>query len=656
MAGITRTRPPRRHWRSLTRRLTTEMALLAGVIGVSLVLTAAFVPAKAIENWVSDLFTVFSTPAEPLNPEIVVLTLTEDTLARFPYRSPVDRSFLAALLRQVDAAGARAIGFDILFDQPTEPDKDAALTAAFRAAKLPVVVAWADARAGLTDGQQSFLKAYAQPVATGLANLRKDDADGTVRDLLPPENGRPSLPAAVAAALGVAIPTGPVPIVYRRGPDPQAPAFTTYPAHLAAMLPAAWLRGKVVLVGSDLPQEDRHRTPLAAAFGNRAGTIPGVFIHAFALAQLLDGRTRPPWTPIEAAALTTALALAGHGIATLSLPVLAAAGLSAIALAVPWGGGFLLALAGGPVATPLAPCLALVLALGLSSTLAGRRQFREKRFIEGAFQRYVSSAVLAEIQADPSKLRLGGERRELTLVFTDIAGFTSLSERLPADQVAALLNQYLDGMSTIILAHQGTIDKYIGDAVVALFGAPVAHDDHPDRAVACALALDTFAFGFRNQHQAIGFGVTRIGVNSGPAVVGNFGGNARFDYTAIGDTVNTAARLEGLNKYLGTRIAVGGETVTRCQTHRFLPVADVVLKGKNIPISVFTPLPASDADNETYVGAYTQAYTRLRAGDPKANEDFAAAFACWPDDPLIQLHRHRLEQGERGSVMVMTDK
>ncbi len=639
---------------SKVRRVITELALLGAVVCFSLALPRFFVPVAAIENWISDLFAVFTTAPESQNQDVVVLTLTEDTLAQFPYRSPVDRAFLAELVRTVDRAGARAIGFDVLFDQPTEPEKDALLAQAFRDAKLPIVAAWAGAGAGLTPAQSAYLADYTRPVHPGLANLRKDDRDGTVREILAPEEGRYCLPCEVARTMGKAVPGDTAPIVYRRGPDAATPAIPAYPAHIAAALPPEWLRGKAIMVGSDLPQEDRHRTPFAAAFGNREGTIPGVFIHAFALAQLIDGRARPSWTFTDAAALTAVTAGAGMAIAALSLPLVATLGLALGALALPWVGGFLLAYAGGPVAAPLAPSLALVLAVGFGSVLAGRRRLAETRFIESAFQRYVSPAVLAEIKADPGKLRLGGERRELTFVFTDIAGFTTLSERLPPDQVAALLNSYLDGMSAIVLTHLGTIDKFIGDAVVALFGAPVAHEDDPDRAVSCALDMNAFAARFRAEHAEAGFGQTRIGVNSGPAVVGNFGGSARFDYTAIGDTVNTAARLEGLNKYLGTSIAVGGEAMGRCHRHRFLPVAEVVLKGKHVAIPVFLPL-TPDAD-EAFCAAYREAYAKLVVSDPAAPTLLAALAERWPDSPLPALHLKRLAKGETGAVMVMEDK
>ena len=242
----------------------------------------------------------------------------------------------------------------------------------------------------------------------------------------------------------------------------------------------------------------------------------------------------------------------------------------------------------------------------------------------------------------------------LTIVFTDVAGFTSLSEQLPPDQVAKLLNAYLDGMSRIVLDHSGTIDKYIGDAVLALFGAPVSHGDDADRAVACALAMDAFAARFQAEHADVGFGATRIGVNTGPVVVGNFGGSARFDSTVIGDTATTASRLEGLNKYLGTSIAVGSEVTARCHAHRFLPVAEVVLKGKQVAIPVFRPLPA-DVD-EAFITAYQEAYALLVAENPAAATRMAEIAERWPEDPLAPLHLERLNRGETGVVMVMTDK
>ncbi|CAK0771386.1 adenylate cyclase [uncultured Gammaproteobacteria bacterium] len=635
-------------------RTVKRIVWVASGIAFALALPQFFAPIAATENWIEDLGIVVATSPEPQNADIVILTLTEDTLAQFPYRSPIDRGFLANVLRQVEAAGVRAVGFDLMFDQPTEPDKDTALAAAFRDAHIPVVAAWGGQEAGLTPAQAAFLATFGQSIRFGRANLLKDDRDGTVRLMTPPRDGRDSLPATLARALGHPVPEKAIPIVYRRGPNQATPAFKSYPAHLAGSLPAAWLRGKIILIGADLPQDDRHRTPFAAAFGNQAGTIPGVTIHAHALAQLLDGRSRPPWTLMEAAALSVFLIVPGWLLASRSLPMSAMVAGSLLLLLLPWVGGFVLIMAGGPALNPLSPTLTLMSALGFGGAVAGRRRLAEKGFVEKAFRRYVSPAVLAELQADPTKLRLGGERRELTFIFTDVAGFTGLSERLPPEQVASLLNSYLDGMIGLAHRHDGTVDKIVGDAILVLFGAPVSHSDDAERALDCALAMDAFARRFEKKNADLDFGITRIGLNSGPAVVGNFGGCERFDYTAIGDTVNTAARLESLNKHFGTRVAVGAQTVERIPRGAFLPVADVVLKGKSAALSVFTPvITVDDAD---LAGAYRATYLRLREHEEGAGAALAELAARWPHHPLVKLHQGRLLRGETGTKIVMADK
>jgi class 3 adenylate cyclase len=259
--------------------------------------------------------------------------------------------------------------------------------------------------------------------------------------------------------------------------------------------------------------------------------------------------------------------------------------------------------------------------------------------------------------ADPGRLNLDGERRELTFVFTDIAGFTTLSEKLEAAQLVSLVNEYLDGMSEIVLAHEGTIDKFIGDAVVAFFGAPGDAADHAGQAVAAALDLDRFAHAFSSEKQAQGipFGLTRIGVHTGVAMVGNFGGRQRFDYTAMGDTVNTAARLESVNKQLGTRVAVSGATAAMCPDIVFRPVGTLVLKGKSEGIEVFQPIDQAEVGSEAAT-AYLAAFELLRAEDPAALEAFARLAEGAPDDGLATFHLERLKRGERGIVAVLDEK
>jgi class 3 adenylate cyclase len=300
-----------------------------------------------------------------------------------------------------------------------------------------------------------------------------------------------------------------------------------------------------------------------------------------------------------------------------------------------------------------------VLSFGGASVLSAWRERSAKRFIRDAFARFVSPEVVKRLQADPSKLELGGERRALSFIFTDVAGFTTLAEGLPPHELVTLVNRYLDGMSQVVLDHGGTIDKYIGDAVVAFFGAPLDQTDHSARAVACALALDRFAEGFRAAHPR--FGTTRIGVHEGEAVVGNFGGAARIDYTAMGDTVNTAARLEGANKFFGTRVLVSGPAAAGASGAVLRPVGEVVFKGKSEPVPVFTPVPVFNPVTditaaETKAARYARAYESLKAGEEGAPAAFQSLAAEDPEDGLVAFHLRRLARGERGVTIKLEEK
>ncbi len=282
---------------------------------------------------------------------------------------------------------------------------------------------------------------------------------------------------------------------------------------------------------------------------------------------------------------------------------------------------------------------------------------RQKRFIREAFSRFVAPAVVDELIADPERLSLGGKRQELTVVFTDLADFTALIENAEPADVLPVLNRYLDSLCQIVLDHGGTIDKIVGDALHAFFGAPLEQPDHPARAMACVLALDAFGCAFVEEEdaRALGFGVTRIGVHTGTAVVGNFGGDAFFDYTAHGDVVNTAARMESVNKHLGTRVCVTGDTARRCPEVRFRPVCTLVLKGKSTGVEAFEPL-AEAAAAAPEIRAYLEAFRLMEAGDPEAPAAFRRLTETYPHDPLAAFHARRLGAAETGSTVVMEEK
>jgi adenylate cyclase len=285
---------------------------------------------------------------------------------------------------------------------------------------------------------------------------------------------------------------------------------------------------------------------------------------------------------------------------------------------------------------------------------ARRRQIAAER-ARALLSRYFSPNLAERLASDPDAVDLGGQRREITSMFTDMAGFTSLVETLEPNAIAPLLNDYLGGMTDIVFAHGGTVVKIIGDAMHVLFGAPTEQPDHASRAVACALDLDmeSQAFCTRWSERGVVLGTTRLGLDAGPAIVGNFGGRRYFDYTAYGDTINIAARLEAANKQLGTRICVGESVAARVPGFTGRPVGDLLLRGRSEPLRAFEPL-SLQAYEDAATQAYLSAFRKLEAEDPTAMPAFAALLGLRSDDQLVSFHLKRLLNGATG-VRIMLD-
>jgi adenylate cyclase len=284
---------------------------------------------------------------------------------------------------------------------------------------------------------------------------------------------------------------------------------------------------------------------------------------------------------------------------------------------------------------------------------ARERQAAAER-AHASLSRYFSPNLAQRLADDTESLDLRGQRRQIATLFTDIAGFTTLVEMLEPDVLGPLLNDYLVGMTDVVFAHDGTVAKIVGDAIHVLFSAPAEQPDHAARAVACALALDSYAQAFRDRwrQKAITLGVTRIGVHAGPAIVGNFGGGRFFDYTAYGDTINVTARLETANKQLGTRICVSANLAQKVQEFRGRPVGDLVLRGKTEALRAFEPLSGAQYESDT-TSSYVEAFARLEANDPSAMAAFAAHVGKNPDDQLAGFHLKRLLNGATGTRIVM---
>jgi class 3 adenylate cyclase len=280
---------------------------------------------------------------------------------------------------------------------------------------------------------------------------------------------------------------------------------------------------------------------------------------------------------------------------------------------------------------------------------ARRRQLEAER-AHASLSRYFSPQIASRLAAIGDSDGMEVHWREIATIFTDITGFTSLVETAAPDVLGALLNEYVGGMTDVVFDHEGTVAKIIGDAIQVLFNAPGDQPDYARRSIACAHDLDIWAQAFRERwkEKGVNFGVTRIGIHAGPALVGNFGGSRFFDYTAYGDTINTAARLEAANKQLGTRICVSAAVADSAGNFRGRPVGDIMLRGRSEPLRAFEPLQDA-AFKAPATAQYADAFAKLEAGDASAMPAFAALVGLHAEDALAGFQLKRLLNGAKGS-------
>ena len=407
------------------------------------------------------------------------------------------------------------------------------------------------------------------------------------------------------------------------------------------------LSGSIVLVGSSAQGLQDLR------FGPLGAMLPGVQVHAQAIEQALTGTPlqRPFWAaPAEALSLLLAglllslLTLSSGAVTAAWVAVALVAALNALAWWAYSRHGLLLD--------------ALTLSIGLLLVYLGaslarhRASERQHRWVRDAFSRYISPNLVGHLVRHPEQLHLGGERRCCSFVFTDITDFTALMERESPEQVVGMLNDYLEGIIQIAFRHEGTLERIVGDGMAILFSAPLVQPDHKSRALACALEIRRFTRSYTTAQQAAGLplGRTRIGAHCGEVVVGNFGGATLFDYRALGDAVNVAARLEGLNRYLGTDLCVSADIRSANPDVPMRTIGDVWLKGKAVPIRLYEPC-ASTADED-----YDAAYALLASEHEQAVEAFERLHSERPDDALVHYQLQRLRAGQCGERILMTEK
>ena len=390
------------------------------------------------------------------------------------------------------------------------------------------------------------------------------------------------------------------------------------------------LKGKIVLVGSTEPEE-HDILPVPLPVGQQSGNnmMCGVEIHANAIQNTIDGsflRKEPKWLDVVAVlvfCLATSLATSylkeikfKRQITGVVVGVLFTVGeLVLIGVVSMW-----LFSHSGYVTVMTSPVLAVLLGYVGTLVYVYVAERKQKMLIKGMFSQYVNPNVVEELVANPEKLRLGGERDELTVMFTDIEGFTSISESLEPERLVTILNEYLSLMTHIIFSNQGTLDKFEGDAIMAFWGAPIPQADHAMRACRTSIEMfDTLDIMRREWKKDGRPDINiRIGLNTGDMIVGNMGGLGRFDYTVIGDSVNLAARLESANKQYHTRLMLGDRTYKMVSDRIIARELDkLVVMGKTEPVTVYELIQLASRpmapEQLQFLELYQQALTLYRS-------------------------------------------
>lgn len=614
------------------------------------------------ERGLYDLRATAFAPRVDQDDRIIMVVYNDQTLIDTRKRSPLDRATLARALAAIDTMGAKSIGIDILFDQPQDEDQE--LLAALHAMKTPAWLAYADVATNADQiiyDQHEFLKAFLKEAGTARvapASIRLEvDPDGVARSWPPPVAGLPPLLTRAMVPLHASAYAGyEGSIRYRRPAATDRPAFTSLPIGLftdpaVASAFSGQIRGRHVLIGGDIVDIDQFETPMSPITGK---TMVGLEVHAHMLAQMLDG---PPWQRMQPWGLWTVAALAVVAASLTALMELRWYQLLPYIVAqIILFGGLPLWLAWRGMDTQGLPAIGwgigwiiAYIAVGAAARAVGSHQ---RRFAQAALGKYLPRDIATQILQEPDKLALHGEKREIFVVFTDLEGFTKLSHAIAPEMVAQLLNHYLDMLSDVVLAHGGTIDKFVGDAVVAFWGAPIAHEHDGMNAAKAAYAMWRAGEAFRSELPpgVPPIGKTRVGFHWGEAIVGNFGGEGRIQYTALGDSMNTASRLESANKSLGTSVIASREAVERSGLHWWRPMGKVVLRGRVTPVEIFEPAPDFPPRDAHHL---TELMNGLSTGSEEALAGIAELIERHPDDSALKNLYDRIQNTGKGEAYVL---
>jgi adenylate cyclase len=688
----------------VSRRFRDTVAVLAIALVASALILAP--PLDRFRGLSIDILTMLrwrlfgSMHKTPDSPTVVV-ALDEETYRTPPFSGTPAITWTTEIGQVVTAilgGGAKVVGFDIVFptsiEQSEIPFGDGTLGGRLRGFDRDflraLAIAARDGKVVLGEAQHRdfpILPSPAQRIAVGqTANIRSlnvyNDPDDVVRriPLSVTVDGNPQATMAVelaARALGVTATTISGSRIPSQVPNTLTLNFDTgtdpIPTYSLADLRACIEKGdsqffrrnfadKVVLIATVLDVEDRQVTskrfatspenptalrcalPLPApstAFAR--DSTPGVYTHATAVNNLIRGDALVELGTIARGAIAFAFA-AIVAAATLGLPLLAAVPAYLIT-ALLWTLGAVLAFTYSPLALPLIePLLAGVVSLGATTGFRFLVADKDRRFLRKSFGLYLAPSVIEKMVTANKPPALGGEMRNVTIFFSDLAGFSSISEALAPPDLVHFMNEYLSAMTDIIQEQGGFVDKYIGDAIVAVFGAPLNDPSHAENAVGAALRCrDRLHELNREPAEWQRFTLRqRIGLNSGDALVGNIGSRQRFNYTVMGDTVNVASRLEGANKYFGTTIMAAKSTFERAPGFAWRELDSIRVQGRDEPVSIYEPLARHDEETpeqKVVTAAYAHALACWRRRDFVRCAEALAPVAAADAPSAILLQR-----------------
>jgi adenylate cyclase len=380
------------------------------------------------------------------------------------------------------------------------------------------------------------------------------------------------------------------------GPEPGVDGRNISAADVEQAGTRERLANRVVLIGGSAPELGGLRT---ASYGRLR---PSVEIQADAVSQMLTGTSPRRPTALLLIELAACLIVGIGAFMAVHWLRPAPAALMMLSAGIGWLGlaatlVAFRALLLDPISVPTAGLVSYGFAMLFAASEARRREDALRR----SFEQHLAPELVSRIVSDPGLVKLAGEQRVVTILFTDIEGFTAMTERTEPAALIGALDRYFEALSSIVVEHGGMVEKVVGDGVHALFNAPLDLPDHPDNAVDCAIAIQKFSDAFASEpgNAALAFGRTRIGVETGPVIVGDVGGGARLDYTAYGNAMNTAARLEAANKVTGTSICVGEATAALlADKHRLRPLGTLELRGRNEQLEVFDIWPPDMTEDQ----------------------------------------------------------